>query len=191
MIYHSKALIELDIKIFFSKFLGPFWRKYKGSKIDGVDNRNRKIMVEREEKWLTGEIGGREAKFFSVSDHAGQTGEELRAEFCIREKFCGGISWILLWIRSRSMLLLQFLLHFRFFKLEANLLRVLKFRMLKQIRFELLNYESWSKFASSFEIWTWSKFASTFEILIFGAKMLQFWKFWFLKQNCFNFLKFF
>jgi len=32
---------------------------------------------------LTGKIGSREAKFFSVSDHAGQTGEELKCEFSI------------------------------------------------------------------------------------------------------------
>ena len=32
---------------------------------------------------MTGEVDGREAKFFSVSDHEGQPIEEIKGEFCI------------------------------------------------------------------------------------------------------------
>ena len=77
-------------KNIFLNFFGTFWRMYRGSKICVVKYSIRRMMGWREEKWLTGEIGGREVEFFSVSDHAWQTVEELRGEFCI----LGEILWV-------------------------------------------------------------------------------------------------
>jgi len=145
---------------------------------------------------------GREAKFFSVSDHAGQTGEELGGEFCIFGKILWWVSWILLWIRSRfaswsSFCFVKHASYFEFclwsqirnskqicfnfwkFKIEASLLQILKFRNFKQFCFEFRNFE------------TWSKVASTFEFFIFEAKMLQFLKILLFEASLLQFLKFF
>jgi len=129
MIYHSKALIELDIKIFFWIFSVHFdectevrkfvwWSTVSVEWWDG----------ERKNDWQVKLVAER-WNFSPSLTMPGKPSKNLGVNFVYWGKFCEWMSWILLWIRSRSMLLLQILK----FETWSKLLQVLNFRNLKQI----------------------------------------------------------